>query len=446
MAHDVIMPQMGESIAEGTITTWLKKVGESVKRDEPLFEISTDKVDAEIPAPVSGTLLEIKVDPGATVPINTVVAVIGEEGAAAVDAPPAAPAPPAEAPPASNPAPVSAVSAPVSAPAPTATRGGNGATPPAAASLEERRKVKSSPVVRKIAAEHNVDITQVPGSGASGRVTKSDILGYLDRGGPGASVPSVPVARPGGAELPGTSVIPPAYLPRALEGDRIEDLSPMRAKIAEHMVWSRRISAHVQSVFEVDFNHVDGLRKKYRNTWIENHGVKLTFTHFIMKAVVDALKTHPVLNASLDGQRVIYHRDVNLGLAVALDWGLIVPVIRQANELNLLGLARRANDLGERARTKKLKPDDVQVGTFTITNPGIFGNLFGLPIINQPQVAIVGVGGIEKRPVVVEDAIAIRTRAYLSISFDHRLVDGAVADQFMAQVKKNLQEFDEAEL
>ena len=441
MPHDVIMPQMGESIAEGTITTWLKKVGEEVKRDEPLFEISTDKVDAEIPSPVSGKLLEIKAEPGQTVPINTVVAIIAGEGDSA--------------------APQGAKSQPRQEPSnggqavqPSARSNGNGngngtvalsSTP--RGSVEERRRVKSSPVVRKIANEHNVDITKLQGSGISGRVTKRDILEHIE--GRGASTPvreQSPAPTGSGAQPLGVGAIPDAYRPRMLEGDRVEDLSPMRSKIAEHMVWSRRISAHVQSVFEVDYTRVAALRSKHKGVWQERHGAKLTYTHFIMKAVVDALKSWPVLNASLDGQRVLYHQNVNLGMAVALDWGLIVPVIHRANELNLLGLARRVNDLGERARTKKLKPDEVQGGTFTITNPGQFGNVFGIPIINQPQVAIVGVGGIEKRPVVIDDAIAIRTRGYLSISFDHRLVDGAVADQFMAQVKKNIQEFDESEL
>lgn len=444
MPHDVIMPQMGESIAEGTITTWLKSVGDSVKRDEPLFEISTDKVDAEIPAPVSGELLEIKAQPGETVPINSVVAIISGQGESAQtsDAPVQMPAP------AANTAPATTASSPATAPAPSPAPSGNGAQPPRlAGNVEERRRVKSSPVVRKIAAEHGVDITQLQGSGISGRVTKSDILAYVEGGGAKAAPAATPFSA-SSASIPMVSdgTIPESFRPRMLEGDTVEELSTMRSKIADHMIWSRRISAHVQSIFDVDYSHVAKLRTKYKALWQERHGVKLTFTHFIMKAIVDALKQWPVLNASLDGQRVIYHRDVNLGMAVALDWGLIVPVIRRANELNLLGLARRTTDLGERARTKKLKPEDVQGGTFTLTNPGQFGNLFGIPIINQPQVAIIGAGGIEKRPVVIDDAIAIRTRGYLSISFDHRLVDGAVADQFMAMVKRNLQEFDESEL
>ncbi len=439
MAHEVIMPQMGESIAEGTVTTWLKKVGEQVQRDEPLFEISTDKVDAEIPAPVSGTLLEIKVQPGKTVPINTVVALIAD-GEARAAAKPAA----AEAPKAAAPAPAARAEAPrpTPAPAPAARPSGNGA----GASAEERRRIKSSPLVRKIAAEHNVDIAQLQGTGISGRVTKNDILGFLEQGGaPAPARPAMPAARaPSMPSVP--SEIPASYRPQVFDGDRVEELTAMRAKIAEHMVMSKRISAHVQTVFDCDYSRVDKLRQKHKTVWEERHGVKLTYTAFVAKAVVDALKAFPVLNAGLDENRIIYHRDVNLGIAVALEWGLIVPVIHKANELNLLGLARRIQDLGTRARDKKLKPGEVQRGTFTITNPGSFGNVFGLPIINQPQVAIFGMGGIEKRPVVIDDMIGIRTRGYTSLSFDHRLVDGAVADQFMARVKKILAEFDEAEL
>lgn len=441
MAHDVIMPQMGESIAEGTITTWLKEIGERVERDEPLFEMSTDKVDAEIPSPVAGTLLEIKVQPGETVPINTVVAIIGEEGES-VAAGNGGEAAPQEA---------EAAPAPAAAQQPAAA-----ATTPApqAASVEERRRTKSSPVVRKIAAKHNIDITQLEGSGIGGRVTKQDILAHIEGGGaaqPAAAQAAPAAPRPAAAAAPAASVqgpveIPEMYRPKVYEGDRLEDMTKMRSLIAEHMVLSRRVSAHVQTVWEVDFERVAQLRKQYKKLWQERHGVNLTFTSFAMKATVDALKAYPMLNASLADKQIIYHRDVNLGMAVALDWGLIVPVIKGANELNLLGLTRRLQDLGTRAREKKLKPDEVADGTFTITNPGVFGNLFGLPVINQPQVAILGMGGIEKRPVVVNDAIAIRTRAYLSLSFDHRLVDGAVADQFMARVKKGIEEFDEGDL
>ena len=484
MAQDVIMPQMGESIAEGTVTTWLKKVGDHVERDEPLFEISTDKVDAEIPAPASGTLLEIKVQPGTTVPINTVVAVIGEAGSAAQEAPKktAAPAPAgkaADSKPTAAKLPSKSQADKVEAGpdgnvAPTAIAGavkGNAKSAPqddsegGPESVEERRRTKSSPVVRKIAAEHGVDISSLTGTGISGRVTKQDILGHLDDGDmapaaaassasaprAGAPAPSAPAAQSEQAVMPsGPTAVPDAYRARVFEGDRVEEMSPMRSKIAEHMVLSRRISSHVGTVWEVDFQRVADLRTRHKKSWDERFGVNLTFTAFIMKVTVDALKGFPVINASLDGNKVIYHRDINLGMAVALDWGLLVPVMHKADELNLLGLARRAADLAGRARSKKLKPEEVQSGTFTITNPGIFGPMFGLPVINQPQVAILGVGAVEKRPVVVSangaDMIGIRTRAYLSLSFDHRVIDGAVADKFMARIKKGIEEFDESEL
>ena len=425
MAHDVIMPQMGESITEGTITTWLKSVGEHVERDEPLFEISTDKVDAEIPAPESGVLLEIRAQAGEMVSINTVVAIIGEAGeeVGASSAPAEAPT---EAEKPSEPAP--APSAPLAS---------------GVDSVEERRRTKSSPVVRKIAAEHGIDISALTGSGMGGRVTKKDIVGFIDRGAAPAAAPVQSAAVPA-LGMPGE--VPAAYRARVLEGDQVEEMSTMRKKIAEHMVVSKHVSPHVATVWEVDFSKVASLRKKYKTVWQERHGVNLTFTSFILKVTVDALQVFPTLNASLDGDRIIYHRDVNLGIAVALDWGLLVPVISGAGELNLLGLTRRANDLAERARTKKLKPDEVQNGTFTITNPGVFGPMFGLPVINQPQVAILGVGAVEKRPVVIDDMIGIRTRAYMSMSFDHRLVDGAEADAFMKKIKTGIEEFDEKEL
>ncbi|HSI06432.1 MAG TPA: dihydrolipoamide acetyltransferase family protein, partial [Myxococcota bacterium] len=336
---------------------------------------------------------------------------------------------------------------------------------------EERRRTKSSPLVRKIAAENDIDITQIEGSGMSGRVTKDDIMGYMDRGpqqqapqaqrAPSGSAGMVAKGAPQAQLLPSQgapsaggggniydvrSPLPDAYRGRVFEGDRVEQLSNMRAKIAEHMVVSRRVSAHVNTVWDVDFTKVAQLRSKHKAVWEERHGVNLTYTAFIMKAVVDALKGFPVLNASLDGTNVIHHRSINLGLAVALEWGLIVPVIHGSDELNLLGLARRGVDLATRARNRKLMPDEVSGGTFTITNPGQIGPMFNMPIINQPQVAILGVGMVEKRPVVINDAIAIRTRAYLSLTFDHRLIDGAVADNFMAKVKKNIEEFDESEL
>ena len=426
MAHDVIMPQMGESIAEGTITTWLKAVGDRVERDEPLFEISTDKVDAEIPSPESGILLEIRAEEGQTVEINTVVAVIGAEGESAG---------------VSSEAPAAKAEAEV-----PSEKAVEAKTAPAGESLEERRRTKSSPVVRKIASEHGVDISALSGSGVSGRVTKRDILAHLESGAPAAGGAS-PASSPVAAVMPGAPMeLPAAYRGRVMEGDTVEEMTTMRKKIAEHMVISKQVSPHVATVWEVDFSNVAELRKKYKGVWKQRHGVNLTFTSFILKVTVDALKAFPGLNASLDGNRIIYHRNVNLGIAVALDWGLLVPVIAGADELNLLGLTRRANDLAERARVKKLKPEEVQDGTFTITNPGVFGPMFGLPVINQPQVAILGVGAVEKRPVVIDDMLGIRTRAYMSMSFDHRLVDGADADAFMKKIKVGIEQFDESEL
>jgi 2-oxoglutarate dehydrogenase E2 component (dihydrolipoamide succinyltransferase) len=418
MRVDVVMPQMGESIAEGTITRWMKQIGETVGRDEPLFEISTDKVDAEIPSPAAGTLVEIKNQAGETVPVNQVVAVLETDaGAAASASKPAATAPPAPVAPAPPPKPAPA------APAPAA----------AAASAEGSF---ISPVVRKIAAEHGIDPSSVPGTGAGGRVTKKDIQDFVAQGGRAAAVsaPAAP-ARP----APAASVTFPP-------GARVERqaMSPMRKKIAEHMIESRRTSAHVHSVFEVDMTRVVGLRAKYKSVYEERHGTKLTLTPFFVKAACDALRAWPILNSSVEGNEIVYRKDLNIGIAVALDWGLIVPVVRNADQLSIAGLTMKVNDLAERARTKKLSPDEVQGGTFTITNPGIFGGLFGLPIINQPQVAILGIGGIERRPVVIDDAIAIRDRMYMSMSYDHRVVDGAVADQFLALVKKVLQEFDES--
>jgi pyruvate dehydrogenase E2 component (dihydrolipoamide acetyltransferase) len=448
MAHDVVMPQMGESIAEGTVSKWLKNVGDKVERDEPLLEISTDKVDAEIPSPAAGVLTEILAKEGDTVPVNAVVARIAAEGEASAPAP-AAPAPeakaeePKEAPAAQPAAPPQASEAPAQ---PEQASAEQPADEPAAedesgdvASLEERRRTKSSPLVRKIAKENNVDVSQVPGTGISGRVTKNDILDFIQQPKPAAA--PAPQAAPKPAAAPQPAYQPP-QAPRVqfAEGQnvRMEPLSVMRRKIAQHMIASKQTSAHVATVFELDFTNVDKLRRKHKEGYAER-GVKLTYMPFIVQAIIAGLRDFPVLNASLDDNNIVYHRDLNIGIAVALDWGLIVPVLKHADELNILGVARAINDLGERARTKKLTPDDVQGGTFTITNPGIYGGLFGLPIINQPQVAILGVGGIQKRPVVIEskdgDSIAIRSMAYFSLSFDHRLIDGAVADQFMARVK-----------
>jgi pyruvate dehydrogenase E2 component (dihydrolipoamide acetyltransferase) len=481
---DVIMPQMGESIAEGTITKWMKNVGDKVERDEPLFEISTDKVDAEIPAPAAGVLKEIRVQPGETVAINTVVGVIAAEGEAAAAAPapkPAAAPAPAPAPAAASPAPPPArepaASAAPAAPAPPPVSQSDGSAaqtaatppPPAAAppapppapekprgemSVEELRQTRSSPVVRKIAAEHNVDIREIPGTGVSGRVTKNDILGHIEARPEAPPPPAAPAPpsrpAPGPASRPTPTAEAPAapFMPAYHTGERVEvvPMSPIRRKTAEHMTLSKRISAHVSTVWEIDMTRIDHLRKRYGSQYQERSGVKLTFLPFILKATVDAIKAFPILNTSVDGDSIVYKQDINIGMAVALDWGLIVPVIRNADEKNILGLARATNDLAERARAKKLKVDEVQGGTFTVTNPGVFGSLFGTPIINQPQVAILGVGTIEKRPVVRDDAIAIRTMAYLALTFDHRIVDGSDADRFMAHLKKSLQEFDESAL
>ena len=444
MSTDVIMPQMGESIAEGTIVKWLKAVGDKVIRDEPLFEISTDKVDAEIPSPASGTLLEIKVVEGQTVGINTVVAIIGEGGGAeapapaaaeAVAAPVAAPEP-APAVPASEvsgtaPAPPPPPAAPVEPPQPAAASG----------SVEELRRTRSSPLVRKLAEEHGVDISAVTGTGISGRVTKADILAYVESGGAKAA-PAGSAHAPAAPSAPSAPAVPEVVRPTFKPGERVrvEPMSIMRRRIAENMVASRRTSAHVNTVFEMDCTKLVEVRNKLKGQY-EADGAKLTYTPMIIKAVVDSLKAFPILNASIQGDDIVYKQDINVGIAVALDWGLIVPVIKRADEQSLLGLSRSVSDLAERARTKRLKPEEVQDGTFTITNPGIYGGLFGTPIINQPQVAILGVGAIEKRAVVINDAIAIRTMSFFALSFDHRLIDGAVADQFMAHLKIGLANF-----
>jgi 2-oxoglutarate dehydrogenase E2 component (dihydrolipoamide succinyltransferase) len=433
MATDVIMPQMGESIAEGTITKWIKNVGDTVSRDEPLFEISTDKVDAEIPSPAAGTLTEILVAPGQTVGVNTVVARIGEAGEKAAALPPAKPA---EAPP---PAPAAREAAPPPPPAPS-PKPAPAPSVPAGGSFEERIRTRSSPLVRKIAAENQVEIGEVEGSGISGRVTKNDILSFIDnrKSGPRRTAPATePAAR---AEAAPSA---PREVPRTGR-EEVVPMSVMRRKIAERMVESRRTSAHVATVFSIDYSAVDRLRRQNKDSFLAANGVKLTFLPFIFQAVTSALKKFRELNASIDGDDIVYHNDVHLGMAVALDWGLIVPVIKNADERSILGLARASQDLAERARTKKLKPEEVAGGTFTVTNPGVYGSLFGTPIIVQPQVAILGVGTIEKRPVVItdssgNDSIGIRTMGYLALSFDHRLIDGAVADQFMAEVKKTLE-------
>jgi pyruvate dehydrogenase E2 component (dihydrolipoyllysine-residue acetyltransferase) len=451
MAVDVIMPQMGESIFEGTITKWLKKPGDKIDRDEPLFEISTDKVDAEIPSPSAGVLKEIKVTEGQTVPIQTIVAVIDADGAAASavpaapaksEAPKAAPAPaqpqakPAAAAPSAPPAPAQAL------PAPSA------ANPPETASS----KVRSSPLVRRVARENNVDLSQVAGTGAGGRVSKRDIMAAVESGGAApSSGDASPRPAPPQAPPPSGGASASAVLESAVPRERmyfghyeVQPMSIMRQRIAEHMVLSKRVSPHVYSVEEVDVTGIAALRAKMKTKFEEQAGTKLTFMPFFIRAAVEALRAFPTVNASADGTNVVLHKECNIGVAVALDWGLIVPVIKEAEEKNFLGLARALNDLAVRARTKKLKPEEVTESTFSITNPGVFGGLFGLPVINQPNVAILGLGAIEKRPVVIDDAIAIRSMVYLTLSYDHRVVDGAVSHQFMAHIKHTLENWTES--
>lgn len=455
MSTEVVMPQMGESIAEGTITKWLKKVGERVERDEPLFEISTDKVDAEIPSPAAGTLTEVRFNEGDTVEVNVVVAVLDGDSQGQV-APPAKPAEEAKA--------VVETAAPPAAPAPKAETeapevAAKPPTPPpvvetkpvpsppmsqGAEAIEDLRRTKSSPLVRKIAQEHGVDITQLEGTGVSGRVTKNDILSFIESGSakpvaaqpretPRAASPATPVAEP---------AAPPP--PKPIAGDRVEQMSVMRKKIAEHMVLSRRTSAHVTTVYEIDMTRIAKLRESQRDEFYQRTGTKLTFMPFIFEAVNKGLRKFPIFNAQVSGDQIIYKQDINLGMAVALDWGLIVPVIKHADDLSISGLARAANDLADRARSKQLKPDEVTGGTFTITNPGVFGGLFGTPIINQPQLAILGVGKIEKRAMVLttpdgDDFIGIRWMAYFALSFDHRVIDGSDAERFLAYVKEQLE-------
>ena len=419
MPTDVVMPQMGESIFEGTITKWLKKPGDKVQRDEPLFEISTDKVDAEIPAPASGILQEIKVSEGNTVQVNTVVAVIGDASGASASVPVKAAAP----------APAAAASAKREAPAP--------APPPPAASVpedDEDSDVRSSPLVRKLAREHNVDLAKVSGTGTGARVTKQDVLDFVEHR------TAAPAAHPAPrqASAPAPVVIPGDLVP----------MSQMRKIIALRMIESRRTSAHVHCMFEVDMTRIVNLRNKLKNGFEQRHGARLTFMPFFVRAAIIALQQFPIVNGSLEGDSVRYHKHVNAGIAVALDWGLIVPVLKSADELNFLGLQRGITDLGERARSKKLMPADVDGATFTITNPGQFGAVFGLPIINQPNLAIMGVGGITKQPLVITDkdgadSIAIRSVVHLTLGYDHRIVDGALADQFMVVVKKTLENWGE---
>jgi len=426
MPTDIVMPQMGESIFEGTITKWLKKPGDKVQRDEPLFEISTDKVDAEIPAPASGVLRDIKVGEGNTVQVNTVVGTIAGDGEAAAAATPA-PAKPA---PQAAPAPAKAEATPPKAQTPTPTpREDEG----------DDDHARSSPLVRKIARENNINLAQVAGTGLGGRITKQDIMAFLERPETAAAAPagSVPApARP--SATPAPTAIPAESVP----------MSKMRQIIAQRMIESRRTSAHVHAMFEVDITKIVQLRNKTKSGFEQRHGAPLTFMPFFVRAAIIGLQQFPIVNASIEGDNIRYHRHVNVGIAVALDWGLIVPVLKSADEMNFLGLQRGISDLGERSRNKKLKPDEVEGSTFTITNPGQFGAVFGLPIINQPNSAIMGVGGITKAPLVVTDAdgndsIAIRSVVHLTLGYDHRLIDGAVADQFMAFVKKTLENWGE---
>ena len=452
MPVNVVMPQMGESVTEGTVVRWIRKVGDAVDRDEPLFEISTDKVDAEIPSPAAGTLAAIHVKEGETVPVDALVAVIAQAGEQVEATPQADGVPEKSVTVAPRAATVSAAAPRVGSAKSLERREGGEAASPAPVSLDEARRLRSSPLVRRIAGEHHIDIATVPGSGISGRVTKQDILRVVEGGGKASPAPTsravagtAKPAREGGRVEPVGPIGGAA--PAFPDGERtvVAPFSVMRKKIAEHMVLSQRTASHVHSVFEVDFTHVDRLRKAKKDAY-EAAGLKLTFLSFIAKAVVDALQHAPILNASHQGESVVYHQDVNLGIAVALDWGLIVPVIHRAHEKDLRELSRRIADLATRARAKQLKNEEVHGGTFTITNPGTLGAQFGMPIINQPQLAILGVGTIEKRPVVIDDGIAIRLRAYLTLGFDHRLIDGIVADQFMALVKDRIEHFDPAQV
>jgi pyruvate dehydrogenase E2 component (dihydrolipoamide acetyltransferase) len=427
MPTDIVMPQMGESIFEGTITKWLKKPGDKVQRDEPLFEISTDKVDAEIPAPASGVLQDIKVAEGATVQVNTVVGTISADGESAAAKPAAPPQAKKESAPAKTAAPVAETKLPVSQPQ---------------TAHEEEDHARSSPLVRKIARENNINLAQVPGTGLGGRITKQDITTFLEQSQPGAAISTAPAAPPPPAKADAGSPAP-ALIP----GDLVA-MNQMRKIIAHRMIESRRTSAHVHCMFEVDLTRIVQLRNKNKSVFEKRNGARLTFMPFFSRAAIITLQQFPIVNASVEGESIRYHRHVNLGIAVALDWGLIVPVLKNADDLNFLGLQRGISDLGERARNKKLKPEEVEGSTFTITNPGQFGAVFGLPIINQPNSAIMGVGGITKAPMVVtdddgNDSIAIRSIVHLTLGYDHRLIDGAVADQFMAQVKKTLENWTE---
>ncbi len=422
MPTDVRMPQMGESISEGTVTRWLKKVGETVEKDEMLFEISTDKVDAEIPSPEAGTLIQVLAAEGQTVAVHSVVAKIQtgkEDGSASQPGAAAKPGP-----------------VPVVRETPVRDQKEEAAGKPAQRESwgEETKEgavpVRSSPLVKKMAAEHNVDLTQIKGSGSGGRVTKEDMLAYVE-----ARQTAPLSAAP--ASVPAAAAVSPGRVEKV-------PMSTMRKRIAEHMVLSRRTSAHVTTVFTVDLTRVVGIYQKEKERFTSQENTKLSFTPFFVRAAIDALKRFPIVNSSVSGEDILYKKDIHIGIAVALDWGLIVPVIHRADEKSFLGLTRAVNDIAERARRKKLSPTEVQGGTFTITNPGALGSLFATPIINQPQVAILGVGGVNKTPVVINDAIAIRSVVYLSLSYDHRVIDGFVADQFMASVKNYLENWEES--
>ena len=416
--QNIVMPQMGESIFEGTITKWLKKEGDAIKRDEPLFEISTDKVDTEIPSPVAGVVQKILMPVGSKVPIHTVVAIVEEAGAGA-SAAPASPAPAAVPAPAPRPS-------PAPAPVPVAVPdGGNGG----------ERRVFASPLVRRIARQEGVDVNRLAGSGWKGRVTKKDIEEHLSRGTSPAPAPVPRPAPPVAAPLPASAPKPVA----AGERVRVVPMTNMQVKVAEHMVHSRRTSAHVTTFFEVDMSKVVEIREREKDNYETVYGTKLTYTHFYAMAAVQTLKEFPLFNASVDGNNILYKSDINLGVAVAVPEGLIVPVVRNCEEKSFLGVVRGINDVADRAKTKKLTLNDIQGGTFTITNPGSYGGLMATPIINQPQVAILGIGSIQKRPVVINDAIAIRSMCYIDLSFDHRVVNGIDAEKFMARVKDILQ-------
>jgi pyruvate dehydrogenase E2 component (dihydrolipoamide acetyltransferase) len=480
MAVDIVMPQMGESIFEGTITKWLKKPGDKVERDEPLFEISTDKVDAEIPSPSAGVLKEIKVGEGKTVPIQTVVGVIDAAGGAAQAA---APAPAkAEPPKQAAPAPVAQQAAkPAAAPPPPPPAAKPAAPAAQAAPAREGARIHSSPLVRRMAKEHGVDLSTVQGTGSGGRISKQDFEAHISGGGSAAeaakrtepaeadvytqqapaSAATYAPPPPPQRQAPAQAPPPPATtggqhhvaFETAVPRERmyfgnyeVQPMTIMRQRIAEHMIASKHVSPHVYSVDEIDMTKVAAIRAKSRAEFEQRYETKLTYMPFFVKAAVAGLRAYPTMNASLDGTNVVLHKEINIGMAVALDWGLIVPVIKNADEKNVLGIQRNLNDLAERARSKKLKPEEVQESTFSITNPGVFGGLFGLPVISQPNVGILGLGTIEKRPVVIDDAIAIRSMCYITLSYDHRVVDGAIAHQFLHKVKDTLENWSESVL